>query len=196
MSDQNLDIENKQKFYLDLVENWLQDGREVIAKRWNMKPMAVSIAVGRLRRMGINLPKRSDDAVFTAEFVSQLRQAASKYPAPEPQQRQFAPQTSLSKKCVVCGNTFYKSPVLSRANWEKRTACSRRCAFAARKGETLSPAADEGFDVDITYSQCQYSACPKPERKYVLGTGVTYKGLQFCSERCKENYLEGGILEN
>jgi hypothetical protein len=194
MSDQNLDIENKQKFYLDIVENWVNDGPEVIAKRWNVKPMTISFAAGRLRRMGINLPKRNADALFTPDFLQQLREAASKYPAQEPRQKQFSQQASLSKACVVCGKAFYKSSVLSRANWEKRTTCSRRCAFAAKRGEVLPPSEQDEFD--IVYEQCQFSACPKLERRYVLGTGVTYKGLHFCSEQCKENYLEGGVLEN
>jgi hypothetical protein len=174
-------IQKKKEFYADVVKNWLTDGPEVIAQRWGVKPISVSFAVGRLRRNGIYIPKNNPNEVFSRQFVDELKELSSQVYGAQEEKAQHS-YSSITKKCERCGKEFTKPYNLSRANWEKRQYCSRSCGTPEGNFDGDEPA--------IRISLCQSPNCIKPGRKFVKGTGITHDGFNFCSERCKEDFIQ------
>ena len=185
--------QQKKEFYTDIVKNWKTEGREAIAKRWDVSNMAVSIAVGRLRKRGVYLPKDNPTEFFTTDFLSELKTLSEKTYGPAPVQAKpeahdkRSEPTILTKTCEneKCGNTFSRPGNLARSLWEKRRFCSRSCSTSSqdRFKNHMGSIEDESFK----FAYCMNPGCSKPEAKFVAGSGVTGEGdMDYCSIRCRE----------
>jgi hypothetical protein len=74
-----------------------------------------------------------------------------------------------TKPCAHCGKSFEKDPRVTRAMWEQRRFCSRKCSSASRK---------------VPLGQKDCIACGRTYMQTPSERGKLWEARKYCSTRC------------
>ena len=71
----DLSIEERKALYLDVIKNWGNLNGKAIAEKNGVKQGVISAACGKLRKLGIPLPKMWGGSWVTPEMLNDFKKA-------------------------------------------------------------------------------------------------------------------------
>lgn len=70
------DYEERKKVVLDIAAHYVQEGPQVLGKRWDIEPHTIQAVASGLRKRGVKIPRRSLSSFYTPELIKELNKAA------------------------------------------------------------------------------------------------------------------------